>query len=122
MAEMAMRGMNPLNPFEDEDDMNREHGDTEYYSPKIKDRLSLGKKIWDHDIDRVLLCDTILAWFPTLSIGTGIELWEASKNGKKLIIITDNPHPVFAKLVIDYGAKMYASIDAFMNSEEYTWS
>ena len=115
------RGIDVLDPFIDEEKINIEYGAKNYYDDAIKNRLKLGQKIWQHDLDRVLKCDMILVWQPHATTGCTVEMWEAFRNHKFIQIIAPNQHPVFAYILKTGRNQQFRRIEEFKKLQKWKW-
>lgn len=115
-AILKIKNLELVNPFTTEDDTMKKHGVKQYYPDPTKE---LAQDIFNKDLNQVIECDFILAWFPDgiQCIGTAYEMAFAVEQCKFINVICSKMSPFFS--VADC---IYDSIESFEKNEETFWS
>ncbi len=101
--------------------LERHIPDADVYDPWADHQESMtysdaeGKRVFLQHNELCGQVDVLVAFIPQASMGTAIEMWEAYRNGRKVIAISPMEHNWAIKFVSNYR---YDSLDDFVRAVE----
>lgn len=63
-------------------------------------------------------CDIVIAYLPEASMGSAVELWEAHKNSKTVLVITTMRHNAMILSIADKIFNDFSDLDTFLQNTE----
>ena len=97
-------------------ELRKRYRDVHIASPE-SDRITCGvageeERLFFRQIEQALMADLVIAYLPTASMGSAIEIWEAYKNSRPVIIIS----PLESNWTVRFlSARIFPDLETFLD-------